>query len=111
MANSISGKIISLSPVQSIQGKSGTIVKREVVIKALRFDPETGEPHLSDNNTPLIEAVGDNAVKIFDSYQVGDCVNIKFTLDGTSYTDEQSHTTKYFTRVRAYAVAKINNVQ
>ena len=111
MANSISGKIIVLSPVQSIQGKSGTPVKREVVVRALRFDPETGEPHLSDNNTPLLEAVGENAVKIFDGYNVGDCVNIKFTLDGTSYTDEQSHTTKYFTRLRAYAVAKLGNVQ
>ena len=100
-----------MSPVQSIQGKSGTPVKREVVVRALRFDPETGEPHLSDNNTPLLEAVGENAVKIFDGYNVGDCVNIKFTLDGTSYTDEQSHTTKYFTRLRAYAVAKLGNVQ
>lgn len=111
MANSISGKIISITPVQSIQGKSGTILKREIVIKAMRFDPETGEPHLSENNTPLLEAVGENTVKIFDGYNVGDCVNIKFTLDGTSYTDEQSRTTKYFTRVRAYAVTRLSNIQ
>lgn len=100
-----------MTPVQNIQGRSGTIVKREVVLRALRFDPETGEPHLSDNNTPLIEAVGENAVKLFEGYNVGDCVNVKFTLDGTSYTDEQSQTTKYFTRVRAFAVSKLGNIQ
>ena len=110
MANIISGQIISIGQTQTITPKSGqgnTLIKREFVIRALRFNPDDGTPELSEFNTPSLEINGEDKVGVLDGLKVGDVVKVAFSVEGRSYED-QNHNVKYFNSVRANRVEKIN---
>ena len=111
MANYISGRIEMIGQTQQIASKKQggqTLIKREFVIRALRFNPEDGTPELSQYNTPIFEINGQDNVGVLDQYKVGECVKVQFSLEGTSIVDEQTKQTKYFNRVRAYRIERLN---
>ena len=110
MANVISGQIIAIGQTQRIAPKSGqgnTLVKREFVIRALRFNPDDGTPELSEFNTPNLEINGEDKVGVLDGFKVGDVVKCNITIEGRSYEDA-NHNMRYFNSVRATRIEKLN---
>ena len=110
MANSISGQILAIGQTQKIEPKNGqgnALIKREFVIRALRFNPDDGTPELSEYNTPILEINGEDKVGVLDNFKVGDCVKVEFVLEGRSVVN-QDNTVKYFNTARAYRIEKLN---
>ena len=83
------------------------LVKREFVIRALRFNPNDGTPELSERNTPILEINGQDNVTVLDGFKPGDVVKVEFTVEGRAVKN-QDGSTKYFNSVRAYRVEKLN---
>lgn len=105
MVNKQTGRVLAIGQTQSIALKDGkTILKRELLLDCTRFDPYTGERDAFEN-TPLFEFSGDKAVALLDNIQVGQVVSVSFDLQGTKY--EKDGQTKYFTRVRPYAIEDV----
>lgn len=109
MANLITGKIGIIYPTQTIQSKNGgnPLVKREFVIRALRFNPDDGTPELSERNTPILEINGEDRVGILDNFQKGDIVKVNIIVEGRSVKN-QDGTFKFFNTVRATRIEKLN---
>lgn len=105
MANKQTGRVLAIGQTQSVALKDGkTLLKRELLLDCTRFDPYTGERDTFEN-TPLFEFSGDKGVAMLDNIQVGQVVSVSFDLQGTKY--EKDGQTKYFTRVRPYAVEDV----
>lgn len=101
MAFQITGKIEHIGGITSIATKSGiTIYRRELVLDATRYNPETGEPW---ENHPKFEMGGSN-VNVLDQFQVGQKVTVDFSLRGAKYQDKQTGEMKYFTSINAFKV-------
>ncbi len=110
MANLISGQILAIGQTQTIAPKNGqgnALIKREFVIRAMRFNPEDGTPELSDTNTPILEINGENKVGMLDGFKVGDVVKVGIAIEGRSYED-QNHNVRYFNSVRALRIERLN---
>lgn len=109
MANVMSGRIEFIGEVQTIPSKKGNqpLIKREFVIRAMRFDPVEGTPELSEYNTPIFEMQGQDKVAMLNAFKVGDVVKVNFVVEGTTYEDE-NHQIKRFNRVRALSLEKLN---
>lgn len=110
MANIISGQIIAIGQTQTIAPKNGngnTLIKREFVIRAMRFNPEDGTPELSEFNTPSLEINGEDKVGVLDGFKIGDVVKVSFSVEGRSYED-QNHNVRYFNSIRASRIEKMN---
>lgn len=102
MANTITGRIHKITPVQEITGKSGkTFAKRILVLDAARYDTHTGEKKY--DNYPSIEFSGDG-MKILDSFKEGDAVTVSYDINGREFKDEQTGEVKYFNTIRGYKV-------
>lgn len=100
MANQMTGRVYGISPIQTIQTKSGQpFVKREIILDVTRFDPYTGERDKYEN-FPMFEFMGDKC-KELDACKVGDVVTISFDLQG-SFFDGEDCKKRNFTRVRGY---------
>lgn len=108
MANLISGQIIAIGQTQTIASKNGgnPLVKREFVIRALRFNPNDGTPELSERNTPILEINGQDNVTVLDGFKPGDVVKVEFTVEGRAVKN-QDGSTKYFNSVRAYRMERL----
>lgn len=109
MANVLSGQILTIGQTQRIEPKSGqgnALVKREFVIRALRFNPEDGTPELSEYNTPILEINGEDKVGVLDGFKAGDCVKVNISIEGRAYEDA-NHNRKVFNSVRATRVEKL----
>ena len=110
MANVISGQILVIGQTQTIAPKNGqgnTLIKREFVIRAMRFNPEDGTPELSEFNTPNLEINGEDKVGVLDNFKVGDVVKVNISIEGRSYEDA-NHNIRYFNSVRATRIEKLN---
>lgn len=102
MAFQITGKIEVIGAITPITTKSGqTIYRREFVIDATRYNPDTGEPW---ENHPKFEIGGQN-VNMLDQFQVGQRVTVDFSLRGAKYPDQNTGEIKYFTSINAFKVA------
>lgn len=102
MANTITGSIRKITPVQEITGKSGnTFAKRILVLDAARYDTHTGERKF--DNYPSFEFSGD-AMKQLDNYKEGDYVTVSYDINGREFEDPNTHETKYFNTIRGYKV-------
>lgn len=102
MANTITGSIRKITPVQEITGKSGnTFAKRILVLDAARYDTHTGEKKF--DNYPSFEFSGD-AMKQLDNYKEGDYVTVSYDINGREFEDPNTHETKYFNTIRGYKV-------
>ena len=108
MANSITGKIGIIYPTQTIASKNGgnSIVKREFVIRTLRFNPDDGTPELSERNTPILEINGEDRVGVLDNFKVGDIVKVNIVVEGRSVKNQDGY--KFFNSVRATRIEKLN---
>lgn len=102
MANTITGSIRKITPVQEITGKSGkTFSKRTLILDAARYDTHTGEKKF--DNYPSFEFSGD-AMKQLDNYKEGDYVTVSYDINGREFEDPNTHETKYFNTIRGYKV-------
>lgn len=94
MANTITGRIRKITPVQEITGKSGkTFAKRTLVLDAARYDTHTGEKKY--DNYPSFEFSGES-MKILDNFREGDAVTVSYDINGREFEDPNTHETKYF---------------
>lgn len=102
MANTITGRIRKITPVQEITGKSGkTFAKRTLVLDAARYDQNTGEKKY--DNYPSFEFSGES-MKILDNFREGDAVTVSYDINGREFEDPNTHEVKYFNTIRGYKV-------
>ena len=103
MANTITGKIAYIGPIQEIPSKNGgnPFVKREVVIDSTRFDPYTGERDKFEN-FPMFEFSGDRCAEL-NNFQINDIVTISFEIQGRKWIDAEGKT-KYINSIRGYKI-------
>lgn len=107
MANTITGRIYKITPIERVTTKKGTIfIKRKLIIDASRYDPYTGEKKF--DNFPAFEVGGEELCRLLEEYHNDELVTVSFDLNGREFLDDQTKQTKYFTTVRAY---KIEHVQ
>ena len=99
MANTMTGRIHSISATETIPMKNGnTFTKREVILHcAKKFNDQ--EFH----NYPKFEMVGNELCQQLDTFRINDLVTISFDLSGNNYTDAQG-IEKNFTRIRAWKI-------
>ena len=101
MAFQITGKIEVIGATTSITTKNGSVIyRREFVLDATRYNPDTGEPW---ENHPKFE-LGGNNVNIIDQFQVGQRVTVDFFLNGAKYPDQATGEIKYFTTINAFKI-------
>ena len=70
MANTISGKVIAISPVQSVPSKDASkqpVQMRQLLLDCTRYDPYTGERSQYEN-TPMFDFKGEN-MKLLEGIQ------------------------------------------
>lgn len=102
MANKITGRVILITPTQTLKSNSGKeYQKREFVIERTVFDRNTGQPTTDPNDTPLFRVMGGMAQEL-DKISVGDYVTVSYDIEGRSYIKEGVK--KYFTDLRVYRV-------
>lgn len=102
MANTITGRIRKITPVQEITGKSGkTSSKRTLVLDAARYDTHTGEKKY--DNYPSFEFWGE-AMNILDNFNEGDAVTVSYDINGREFEDPNTHEVKYFNTIRGYKI-------
>lgn len=107
MANTITGKVIAVSHVETIASKDSTkqpMQKRSLYMDCTRYDPYTGERGYE--NTPLLEFGGKALEKLNELVNNGlkkdDIVIVSFDVQGTPY--EKDGKKQVFTRVRPYDI-------
>lgn len=86
----ITGKVLYIYPAQQLTSKSGNAFsKRDFVIAAQRFDPDTGEATIDDTNTPQLTLTGDRSSQL-DNIKQGDIVTVDFYLRGRRFRGEDN---------------------
>lgn len=106
MANTISGKVIAISQIQSVPSKDASkqpTQMRQLLLDCTRFDPYTGE-RSEYENTPIFDFRGEN-MRLLEGIQPNDVVTISFDVNGYKYKDEHGKT-KVFTYIRPYQIVK-----
>ena len=109
MANQITGKVIAVSPIETItsQETGKQFQKRKLLIDCTRYDTYTGDRGYE--NTPMLEFGGkglEQLNQLVDAgLKKGELVTIDFVVEGRNYKD-QSGKTQNFTGVRPYAIVK-----
>jgi len=83
MANTITGTILAISKVETMQSKSGnTFTKQSVFLDNGRYDQETGEKY---ENNLLLEFINLKDGDITQRFKKGDRVQVSFRLRGYSF--------------------------
>ena len=110
MANSISGRVIAVSPIQTVASSDPSkapLKKRMVYIDCTRYDPYTGERSQFENK-PLMEFSGDKILEKvgakLDQLKKDDIVTVYFDIQGVDYTDKATGKKKNFTGIRSYDI-------
>lgn len=104
MANKISGRVLLLTPTETLPTKNGkTYSKRELVIERTIFDKDTGLPTTDPTDTPVFRIMGQGCSEV-DSINPGDNVTVHYELQGRSY--DKDGVKKYFTDIRVFRVDK-----
>ena len=108
MANIISGKIIEIGQTLTIPFNNGrnSLIKRELVLQALRFNPNDGTPELDEYNTPVLEVRGQDNCDMLDKFKVGMCVKVAFALEGRKKTNDKG-VVSIWTIARAYRIEEM----
>lgn len=115
MANTITGKVIAISEIETIASKTPgkePIKKRSLYMDCTRFDPYTGVRDQYEN-TPLLE-FGGKALETLNNLvaqglKAGDVVTVSFDIQGSKY--EKDGKQQVFTRVRPYNIEIRNGQQ
>jgi len=83
MANTITGTILAISKVETMQSKSGnTFTKQSVFLDNGRYDQDTGERY---DNDLLLDFINHKDGDIAQSFKKGDKVTVTFRLRGRSW--------------------------
>ena len=99
MANTITGRIHSISATEIIPMKNGnTFTKREVIL-----DVKNTYNGQEFHNFPKFEMAGNELCQQLDTFHNNDLVTISFDLSGNNYTDAQGNV-KNYTRVRGWKI-------
>lgn len=108
MANIISGKIIGIGQTQTIQSTKGgnPLIKRELVLQTLRFNPNDGTPEFDEYNTPVFEVRGQDNCNMLDKFRVGMCVKVAFALEGRKKTNQEG-AVSFWNNARAYSIEEL----
>ena len=87
----INGRVIYVYPSTVITSKSSgnSVTKRDFVIAAQRFDPDTGAPTIDETNTPMLTVVGEDRAAALDGVRPGDMVTVTYGLRGRRYRDSE----------------------
>jgi len=86
MANTISGQLYYISPVQEIATRNGnTIQKREVWLTPMYFDRYSGQPTVGKPEESVKVEFSSERVASLDAFKQGDYVTISFDLRGRVY--------------------------
>lgn len=100
MANTISGKIFSISPLMQIPSQSGAIFeKQELVLDCTSYNSRTGEPY---ENFAKFDFFGYGLDEL-KGLQAGQSVTVSFSVNGRRYTTKDGRT-DYFMSLRGYKV-------
>ena len=115
MSNSISGRVIAVSKLQSVASADASkqpLKKRMVYLDCTRYDPYTGERSQFENK-PLMEFTGDRVLEKvnpkLDGIKAGDVVTVFFDVQGMDYTDKATGKKRNFTGIRAYDVQVVRH--
>ena len=107
MANTLTGKVIAVSPIETIASKDPNkqpMQKRSLYMDCTRYDPYTGERGYE--NTPLLEFGGKAMEKLNELVNNGlkkdDIVVVSFDIQGSPY--EKDGKKQVFTRVRPFDI-------
>lgn len=108
MANIISGKIIGIGETQTIPSTKGgnPLIKRELVLQTLRFNPNDGTPELDEYNTPILEVRGQDNCNMLDKFKVGMSVKVAFALEGRKTTNKEG-VVRIWNTARAYSIEEL----
>lgn len=88
MANTITGKIHRVYPTERKEINGKVYHERVLVIDNTRYDQYTGEPG-------------------FSSFAEGEVVTVSFDIQGLKYNDKNTGEEKYFNKVRAYKIERV----
>ena len=103
MANQITGRITEIGQTVQIPSKNGgsSFTKREFILDATTYDPQTGERSEYENVIPL-EFSGDKCAEL-DRFNQGDVVTVSFVLQGRSWTNQDGEL-KRMASIRCYKI-------
>lgn len=88
MANTVIGKILGISKMETIQSKSGSqFTKQSVFLDNSRYDQETGEKY---ENNLLLDFINFRDGDLNDRFKKGDRVQISFRLRGYSFESKNN---------------------
>ena len=76
-----------------------------MVIDNTRYDQYTGEPGFS--SFPSFSINGDEKCRELDSFAEGEVVTVSFDIQGLKYNDKNTGEEKYFNKVRAYKIERV----
>ena len=115
MSNSISGRVIAVSAVQTVASADASkqpLKKRMVYLDCTRYDPYTGERSQYENK-PLLELGGDKLLQKVDELHLvaGDIVALSFDIQGVPYVEKGTGKNRVFTSIRVYDVEKVRGQQ
>lgn len=98
MANTITGRVHRISPIENGVTKGGkAFTKRNIVLDCTRFDPYTGERGF--DNFPSFDFFNDKCEEL-NQFQQGQVVTIHFDVVGSYYQPND----KYITNVKPYKI-------
>ena len=100
MANTISGMVLSISPIKSFPTQSGkTFEKQELVLDCTSYNPQTGEAY---ENYAKVDFTG-GGIDQLRGVEIGHRVTVSFSLVGRRYTTKDGNE-DYFMSVRGYKI-------
>ena len=105
MANTITGKIHKIYPTERKEINGKVYHERILVIDNTRYDQYTGEPGFS--SFPSFSINGDEKCRELDSFAEGEVVTVSFDIQGLKYNDKNTGEEKYFNKVRAYKIERV----
>lgn len=103
MANEITGRIIDITPTQTVTLNNGKpFTKRTLVVDTTRFNPYTGQREAFERQAAF-EIIGDRC-QTLDSFRTGQVVTVNFDIESRKFQSQADTEPRWFTSVRAYRV-------
>lgn len=103
MANEITGRIIDITPTQTVTLNNGKpFTKRTLVVDTTRFNPYTGQLEAFERQAAF-EIIGDRC-QMLDSFRTGQVVTVNFNIESRKFQSQADTEPRWFTSVRAYRV-------
>ena len=98
MANTMTGRILSIGDIESVQGKNGNTFKKRTLVLNCTYS-NYGEVY---ENYPSFEFSGRH-VDDLSGFNVGDIVTVSFVIQGNKYKKE-NQPEKFFNTIAGYKV-------